>query len=463
MAAESLATDRRAEVLTETLRKFLRREARANIAKLLGRVRAEDVALLLPRLEPAEQLEVLRVLASELPDGAGHVLTELDPPQRLALLEQLSPEETAAILERIPIDDAVYLVEALPADLQERVLALIDLRDLAAVQVHLSYRDDTAGRIMDTEFFALAESVRVREAVAAIQEQRDVEMIFYLYVVDAGGHLVGVTSLRHLILSPPEQTLAAIMTRTVIKVHTDTDQEEVAQLAARYDLLAIPVTDDANRLVGIVTVDDIVDVVKEEAAEDLMKMAGTSEDELLYERQPLKVAGLRLRSLLVSMVGLLATGLLLETFQAELMEALFLLVFVPVIMGLGGTVGSQAAAVTVRGLASGRIGGEERPFVAFLGQQLRVAAILGGACGLAVGLGAMLLRQSLYYGVVVGVALFLALVVAMLAGVTLPRLFQRLGLDPAVASGPLVTTATDITGILIYFGLAYWLVERLVA
>jgi len=448
-------SSRRTEVLAETLEKFLERGARANISRLLGRVRPEDVADLLATLEVDRQLEVFAILSADYPDAAGEVLTALEPAPRLALLERLTPEQTASILERVPVDDAVFVVESLPPALQERVLALVDLKDLTDVQTQLAYPESSAGRLMDTEFFALPEGETVRAAIAAIQEQRDVEMIFYLYVVDRDSHLVGVTSLRQLLLSKPDQTLADIMQRSVIKARVDTDQEEVAELAARYDLLAIPVVDDQNRMAGIVTVDDIIDVVKEEATDDLFKVAGTSEDELIYEERTLKVAGLRLKSLLVSLAGLLVTGLLLEFFQVRFVEAMFLLAFVPVIMGLGGSIGGQASAVTLRGLATGRFGGEEGGFLDVLFRQIKVGAVLGLSCGVLAGVAAVLLKQNLWYGMVVAVALFCAVVLASLIGACGPFIFDRLGLDPALAAGPAVATLNDITGILIYFGLAH--------
>ncbi len=453
---------RRTEVLAETLEKFLERGARANISKLLGRIRPEDVAVLLAGLEVGQQLEVFAILSAEYPDAAGEVLTAFEPATRLALLERLTPEQIATLLERVPVDDAVFVVESLPSGLQERVLALVDLKDLADVQTQLAYPESSAGRLMDTEFFALPEGETVRAAIAAIQEQRDVEMIFYLYVVDRDGHLVGVTSLRQVLLSRPDQKLGDIMQRSVIKAKVDTDQSEVADLAARYDLLAIPVVDEQNRMAGIVTVDDIIDVVKEEATDDLFKVAGTSEDELLYEDRTLRVAGLRLRSLLVSLAGLLVTGLLLEFFQVRFQEAMFLLAFVPVIMGLGGSIGGQASAVTLRGLATGRFGGEEGGFLEVLWRQIKVGAVLGLACGALAGAVALALKQNPYFGVVVAVALFCTVVLASLIGASGPWLFDKLGLDPAVAAGPAIATLNDITGILIYFGLAHALLGHLV-
>ncbi len=445
---------RRQEVLAETLARFMARGADANVSKLLGRVRPEDVAVLLDRLAITQRLGAFRILTADYPDAAGEVLTEMAPARRLALLEELGPEEIAGLLERIPVDDAVFVLESLPPALHDRLVELVDLRELSGVQTQLGYAESSAGRLMDTEFFALPEATTVREAIAAIQGKRDVEMIFYLYVVDRDGHLVGVTSLRQLLFSRPDQSLGDIMQKSVIKVHADTDQEEVAREASRYDLLAIPVVDDQNRLVGIVTVDDIIDVVKEEAAEDQLKMAGTSESELLYEERTLAIARLRLPQLLISAAGLLVTGLLLVTFQGRFPDALFLLAFVPVIMGLSGSIGNQASTLAVRGLAAGKLAGDGLALGTFLLRQLRVGLVLGIACGSLAGLVAVLSQRSLWLGAVVALALCSAIVLAALSGALAPALLGRLGLDPAVASGPMLATVNDIAGILIYFALA---------
>jgi magnesium transporter len=459
---EQAAPRRRLEALAETLRKFLRRGARANVSKLLARTRPEDVAILLRGMPDADRLELFRLLVAEFPVAAGVVLTEIEPPQRQGLLEALTPEEIAAVLEHSAVDDTVFLVDSLPPELHDRVLEIADKRELAEVQTQLTYLGDTAGRIMNTEFFALAESTTVRQAIDAIQQTKDVEMIFYLYVTDRDGHLVGVTSLRQLLMTPPDRTLGAIMNRSVIKAHTDTDQEEVAQVAARYDLLAIPVTDAENHLVGIVTVDDIIDIVKEEATEDFYKMVGTSDAELLYQEQPLKVARIRLPWLMVNLVGLILSGLLLKHFQVTLREALFLLTFVPVVMGMGGSIGSQTSTIAVRALAAGRLGKGPGGLRHFLGQQVLVGAILGLAVAVVVGVVAWVLEANPYYALVAGGAVLLTIVVAASNGVLVPIVFRRLGIDPALSTGPLVTTVNDLTGILIFFTLASLLIDFLV-
>ena len=453
---------RRAELIGDTLRRFVRRGARANLSKLLGKTRPEDVALQFRRLTPAEQITVFQILVADYPEGSGAVLTELESPQQQALLEELSPQQIATVLDSMSVDDAVSLVESLLPELHDKVLEVVDLKDLEEVQTHLTYGDDTAGRLMVPEYVALSEDKTVGDAIAFIQQSTELDNVFYLYVVDRDGHLVGVTSLRQLLLSPPARALGQVMTRSIIKVNTDTDQEEVAQLAARYNLLAVPVTDEANHLVGIVTLDDIIDVVKEEATEDIFKMVGTTDNELVYQDRSFRVAGIRLPWLVVNLVGLLLAGMLIEQFQVTLKEALFLLTFVPVIMGMGGNIGSQTATIAVRGLATGRVTLGEGGARTFLWQQLKVGAILALACSVLVAIGAWLLERHLAYAGVVGTSMFLAVVLASVNGAVVPVIFDRLGIDPAVAAGPLVTTSNDITGIFIYFGLASFFIDLLV-
>ena len=453
---------RRTEMLTATLRRLVHRGARSNISKLLGKTRPEDVAVAFRGMTQDAQMSVFRVLMEDYPDSAAEVLGKVDSPELQGLVEELSDRQVAAVFERMSVDDAVAVVESLPPELEEKILEIVDVRNLDEVQAHLTYRDDSAGRLMVPSYLALDAETTVEEAIAKIRSSETVDNIFYLYVVDQGNHLVGAASLRQLLLSTPETTLAEVMTRSMIKVDTDTDQEDVAKLAARYDLLAIPVTDDMNRLLGIVTVDDIIDVVKEEATEDFFKMVGTSDDELVYEDRSFKVAGFRLPWLLVNLVGLIGAGMLLKYFEVTLQEALVLVFFLPVVMGMGGNVGSQTSTITVRGLATGRIGHGRLELRKYLWQQFKVGLILSLCCSTVVALGALVLEKNPSYALVVGSALMLVIVLAALNGACVPLLFQKLGIDPAVASGPLVTTSNDITGILIYFGIAYLLIDLLI-
>lgn len=442
----------------DALQGYLERGAKANVTRLFSRLRPEDAAALISELPPSRQFEVFEILEQEFPDVAGEVLAALTAADRLAILEKLSPERAAALLAKAPVDDAVFVVESLPEELQERVLEHLDLGTIRRVGEQLGYPEGSAGRLMDPQFFALSETVKVRQAIEAIQQKRDVQMIFYLYVVDRDGHLVGVTSLRQLLLAPPEAPLSEIMQRNVIKARVDDSQREVAELASRYDLLAIPVVDDQNHLVGIVTVDDVLDVLREEATDDLLRLSGSSGGELLYEGRTLRVAGLRLRAMLGSLIGLLLTGWVLYAFQSQLKQALQVLVLVPFVMGVCSLVSSQAGAATLRFLAAQTEGPEtlelRRVLALLLLRQLKVALAVGSvAASVACGVG-LLFGSSTAFPWLAAVAVLSGVLVATAFGVFMPLVFSRLGLDPAGALAPWLSAALDMVGLTIYFGLA---------
>ncbi|MEM7583094.1 MAG: magnesium transporter [Acidobacteriota bacterium] len=448
----------RAERLGITVRRLLRRGARRRISKMLAEVRSEDVAVMLRAFTPGEQFGLFKILIDDYSQAASDVLIELEPETRLAILEQMSLEQVAKLLELAAVDDAVFLLEALPAELKEQVLEIVDLEErFSEVQARLTYEDDTAGRIMDSEFVALEEETVTSDAIAQLrQAAADVDMISYLYVVDRNDRLIGVTPLRQLLLAEPDHTLGEIMNASIIKVHTSTDQEEVAQLAARYDLLAIPVVNDDGRLVGIVTIDDIVDVFKEEATEDILKMAGTSENEIVYQDRSLRVAGIRLPWIIFNMGGLLLAGLVMARFEETFgnVQLAALIAFVPVIMGMAGNIGSQTSTIAVRGLATGRLSLGQGHIRHFLWQQVKVGALLGIICSVVVAAVAFGFGRNPLISLAVGSSLFLSVQLASLNGVLIPVVFQRIGFDPAVASGPLVTTANDVLGVIVYFYLA---------
>lgn len=448
----------RSSVIADQVRRLARRRARAHLSRLLGKVRPEDAALALPALPPAEQEFVFQILRSDYAESVGEFLTALDPSDRLALLEEMPRERVAGMLGEMAVNDAVAVVEDLPEEMREEVL---DSGVRSQLRDHLEYGEDSAGRIMDSDYFALETSTRASSAIEQVRGAPSTDMILYVYVVDSDRRLLGVVSLRQLLLADPDRTLADVMTRSVISASVDTDQEELARLVARYDLLAIPVVGSDGELEGIVSVDDIFDVLQEEADEDMLKMMGSSDNELVYQDRSWQVARIRLPWLLVNLIGLTMAGLLWEAFELSLGERVMLTGFVPVVMGMAGNVGTQASTITVRGLATGRVqsGGGRRRFV---WQQLKVGVAIGLVCSLLVAGGAFAMRQNPAYGLVVGLSLMTAVVVASVSGSALPLLFDRLGIDPAVASGPMVTTTNDVTGILVFMGLSSAFIQFLV-
>jgi magnesium transporter len=442
--------DQKQQILLDATRRLIRRGAFPNLARLLAKSHPADIAHLFRYLDLKEQRLLFNLI--ENAEKSADVLAELDHATGAQLLELLDRETITEVLEEMSSDDATDIIGNLPEELADEILNIMQDEDSEEIEQLLQYDEDSAGGIMSTEFFALEEDLTVREAIVSLQEAEDMEMVFYLYVVNEHEQLVGVLSLRQLLTVSPASRLADIMTTDVISVRTDMDQEEVARLVERYNILAIPAVDENNRLMGIITVDDVIDVIRQEATEDIYKMAGASEEELLYGNRAFKIARLRLPWLLVNLFGGVATGYLMWLFKVTLKEVIALISFIPVITGMGGNVGGQSATIMVRGFATGRIDFTMLRQV-FL-KEVRVGIIMGGVCGVTVGLVAWFWHGNPYLGIVVGLAMIVAMVVASSMGVIAPAAFKKLGIDPAIASTPFVQTANDITGILIYFAMA---------
>ncbi|MDW7644389.1 MAG: magnesium transporter [Desulfuromonadales bacterium] len=442
--------EKKLEMLLDTVKKLIRRGAYPNLTKVIAKTHPVDIAHLFRYLDLKEQRILFNLI--EEAETAAYVLSELDHSVGAQLLEQIETETITEVLQEMPYDDAVDIIRNMPEELAEEILNIMQDEHSEEIEQLLRYDEDTAGGIMSTEIFSLNQDLSVKKAVESLQQAEDVEMVFYLYVTDENNHLVGVLSLRQLLTVPPSTLLKDIMIRDVISVRTDMDQEEVALLVAKYNILAIPVVDDSNKLMGIITVDDVIDVMRQEATEDIYKMAGASEEELLYGYKSFKIARLRLPWLVTNLFGGVVTGYLMWRFKATLEQVIALISFIPVITGMGGNVGGQSATIVVRGFATGRIDFSTLRQVFF--KELRVGMIMGAVCGLVVGLVAFIWHHNIYLGLVVGLAMVTAMTVAATMGVVATSFFKRIGIDPAIASSPFVQTANDITGILIYFGTA---------
>jgi magnesium transporter len=348
-------------------------------------------------------------------------------------------------------DDAADLLRELPREQVDRILEHMG-PGAGEVEGLLGYREDTAGALMTPDYFALEEDLTAKEAIERIQQQGEAQASFYVYVIDKLGQLVGVLSLRQLIMQPPYRQLKDCMVQRPIRVTSDTDQEEVARLVARYDLLAIPVVDSTNRLVGAVTVDDVIDVMREEATEDILKLAGTTLEETRLPG-PLRAAWIRLPWLAASFVGGFLAILLVGRFEGVLAQTVQLAFFMPIIMGMGGNVGNQCAMVIVRGLATGRL--ELAPVGKLIGREMATGLILALVFGLGLGgVAAALGLGPRALPLVVGLGIVGSILIAAMLGTVLPILFRKAGADPAIASGPFVTTITDVMAIVAFFLIA---------
>ena len=443
----------RSSVLMESVRKLLRKGALGPCYNLLSKLRPADTAALFRQLTDKEGPALFRVLRERNEELAGAVLGEIHPTvAAVDLLAGLDAEKVAAILHFIPADDAADLVSSMPEELAEEVLGLLGKEELRDVEGLLHHEEETAGRIMTPHFLALSEDTSVEEAIKALRSSESLEMVFYLYVLDAHRHLIGVISLRQLLLVAPETQLQSIMIRDVVSVRSNMDQEEVARIVQKYDLLAVPVVDEGNHLIGIITIDDIIDVIRDEATEDFYRLVGISEQERLL-RSPLKSARVRLPWLFATFLGGVLASVIVSRFSDVLSRMVVLAGFMPVVLGMGGNLGSQSATITVRGLATGRIATKQVWGLIF--KETRVALLLGTLYGAALIVAAIwVLKIPTRLGIVVGVSLLVTMLLGATIGSMLPVLFDKLRIDPAVATGPFVTTTVDILGILTFFSLA---------
>ncbi len=349
-------------------------------------------------------------------------------------------------------DDAADLIVDLPEDVRNQVLELMPDEDNREVSALLSYPEDSAGRIMTTDFLAVPETLKAFEGVQEVRKASETKMVFYLYLVNEEKRLTGILSLRQLVTASGETTLSKIMMRDVIKVDVTTDQEEVARLVSRYDLLAIPVVDEQGVLVGIVEVDDVIDVLREEATEDILKMAGTSEQEI-SSFSVSRSARVRLPWLFASWIGGVIAIQIISGFEAhfksEVIMFASLAAFIPVIMGMGGNIGTQSLSITLRGLATGRV--DPKNLWRVVLKEIRIGLLLGLAYGLLLGLVGWYFFDNTSLGMVVGISMCANMTMAAVVGTFLPLIAVKMKVDPAVASGPFVTTSIDILGVSFYF------------
>jgi magnesium transporter len=429
----------KSDIVLLSVQRLLHRGAITNLAKMLGRMHQADVAKVIVHLSsPKEKREVFELVRGE--SKRGQVLSELDSDSINQVLADLLHSDIAWLIKDLGPDDVAYLLGVLPEERAKEILSLMRTEDSTEVADLLKYPKGTAGGIMTTEFFALPEDATAQDAIRRLQLATDAEMVFYIYVTDKDERLVGVLSLRQLLTVPPETPLKNIATRDVISVTVDMDQEEVARQVASYNLLAIPVIDNDSKLVGIITVDDVVDVIREEATEDMLKMAGAIEEDS------------------VSKSSSVASGAILWEFRYTIQEVVAIVSFIPVIAAMGGNVGLQSSTLIIRGLATGLIELTDVRTVFF--REIKVGLLMGFACGVILTIVGWIWHQA-FLGMVVGISLVIAFMVSTSMATFMPILLKRMKVDPAVAAGPFVTTANDITGITIYLSLATLFMEYL--
>jgi magnesium transporter len=401
-------------------------------------------------LQPAEIRQLFDILFSSR--RAAKTLKELPPELLPDILALLDDEKVGRLIVRADSDDAVTFIDGLPEERRERILALLDPERQAAVREIINYPEGTVGRIMTTDFMALPPDTTAQGAIDKIRERGELESFFYLYVVDDAGKLVGVVPIRNLVIAPPDRTLKEMMIADPIKADVFMDQEEAARLVAKYELLALPIVDEAGNLEGIITVDDVIDIFNEESTEDMYKMVGLAEEDRVFTpvsrsvrmRLPWTFLNLLTAALAASVVGF---------FEGTLHEIIALVTFMPVIAGVGGNGATQTATVIIRAIALGEL--EFASAWKAIVKQVMVNICIALAAGALIAVAAMLWKGNPFLGLVLASAMILNLgLMAGFAGAVIPLLLKALKFDPALGSGIIVTGLTDAFGFLSFLGLA---------
>jgi magnesium transporter len=438
-----------------TVQALFERGDRARLVEFLETAHPADVAQIVRDLSLERQVAVFRLLTAH---RAGEVLSELDDQTLLDLVQALDQIEVSRILEQMPPDHAAEVVEELPSEQAENLLELMKEERSEDVQDLLEYPDDTAGRLMSPNAVAVTGPTTVAEAIEEIRRSAPEGRGFELYVVDDHRRLVGVVPLRRLLTAAPSTPVWSIREPGVVSVSAETDQEEVARLVAKYDLVAVPVVDGERRLLGIISVEDVIDVLGEEASEDIFRLAGSDAEEL-ERRSPARIALLRLPWILATLLIELVAGLVIHRYNRTLAQVILLASFMPVIQAISGNAGLQSVTMVVRGLATGHIQ-VERWWPPLL-RQIQTTSIIGAVCAIVVGVIGAAWHGTAMFGVVVGAAMFISVNLAGAAGTAIPIVSKRLGLDPALTAGPFETALQDVVGVTIFLALATALLEWL--
>ena len=432
-------------VLRDTFRRLIRRHAKINITKLLTKTHPADLAVLYRFFTDMEQKTLFNLMMDM--EQVSEFLSELDEPIILNLIGDEPPEKIAKLFQKLGVNDQVDILALFSDEKTQSVLDLLNAEKQEEVEEIMSYPVDSAASIMTTDVFTLHQNIIAYEAIKEIQRHEKSEMVFYLYITDDDNRLTGVISLRDLVTTPPETSLIDIMTKNVVSVRPETDQEEVAKIVARYNYLAVPVVDMDDSMLGIVTVDDVVDVIREEATEDFLQMAGAGKDREILLKSSWENVKSRFPWLFASWVGGVLAAFIIGKFEHMLETTVALAAFIPVIIGMGGNVGTQSSTIVVRGIATGRVeaGGE----VKLVFKELRVGLILGILYGILLGGFTLLpfVESSASLGIIVGLSICSSMLIASCVGTVVPLILQKIDVDPAIATGPFVTTSIDILGV----------------
>ncbi|KAA3619858.1 MAG: magnesium transporter [Calditrichaeota bacterium] len=439
---------------------FIKEKQDARLQHLLVSMHPSDIAAIINRIRKDEhRLYLFNLLDKEV---ASDTILKIDEAVREDLVELLEQEIITELVDEMDSDDATDFISELPEEMVEDVLKNVEQADAKEVIQLMHYPEDTAGGIMALEIVAVNKNATVDEAIREIRRKAEkVEEIYNVFVVDDETKLVGHVSVKELILVHGHTPITEIMETDIASVPVSMDQEEVANYARKYDLISVPVVDEEYRLLGRITIDDIIDVMEEEASEDLQRMAGITDEEELREPSALRIVRGRILWLVFGLLGGLWGAEVIKLFEHQIAKVAMLAIFIPVILSMGGSIGMQSSAIVVRGLATGEI--DFKDIYKRLYKEIKVSLINGLALGFLIFIYAFVRAgtddlgstiQPLELSAVVGGSLIMVILVASIVGTTIPLLLKKINIDPALATGPFITTSNDIIALFIYFAMA---------
>lgn len=437
--------------------KFLKENQRADFQRLIEELQPYDIALIYIDLPSKHKYRFLTFLKN---NQIAWLIQELQRDLQMEVLHKLGVQKSSEVMDLMENDDLADLLEGLSLDKRDEFLTLMEQGESQTVQSLLQYPPETAGGIMTNRYVWIRNYFTVREAVDKLKSFAEIaESIYYLYVLDEEKKLVGVISYRDLLLADDHTKIGDIMFKRVISVPVHLDQEQVARIIERYDFIAVPVVDEQNRLVGIVTVDDVIDVMIQEADEDIRKFSATGSN-IDFNTGTFNASIKRLPWLVLLLFIGIISGSIISHFEETLQRVVALAFFMPMIAGMTGNTGTQSLAVVVRGLAGTDI--DRRAVWHLIMRELGVGIIIGLVCGTVIAILAYLWQGNYSLGLVVGISLFITLIIGTLAGTVIPLILYRFRVDPAVASGPLISTLNDIFSLSIYFTMANLFISKLI-
>lgn len=450
------------KILLERVTHYIEQGDLDALHSLVDHIHSADIIEIIEALDNQQRNILFNVLDTE---EAADVMENIDSDMFSEILRALTLEEKKEILDEMAHDDIADHLGDLSDERSAEIMTYLDEEDRDDVRELLIYEEDTAGGLMTAEFISLNAEYTVAEAVDYLRKHApDAETIYYLFVIDEHEKLSGVISLRDLILGDPDIAIKTLMSTRVISVNVSDDQEEVAKVVSKYDFLAIPVIDDFDHMLGIITVDDVIDILEEEATEDMLKFVGSSEleadsyEESLHTRIAMSIRS-RLPWLIVTLFGGMLSASIIASYQHTLDANATLAMFIPILAGMGGNVGTQSSTITVRNIAVGNIHGSEvwKTII----HEMSVGLLVGVVCsGIALISSLLIYDISPLLAVVVGLAMWANILTASTIGTIVPLIFKKIGVDPAVASAPFITMTVDITGLTIYFTLVVFLMQK---